>query len=55
MCLKLISKKIFLLLLISVFSCSTSDDQLQRNELVYNNDFESGDLDDIFPRKTFKN
>ena len=47
MCLKLISKKIFLLLLISVFSCSTSDDQLQRNELVYNNDFESGDLDAI--------
>ena len=41
-----ITKQIFLLVLINLFSCSKSD-QLQRNELFYNNDFESGDLDAI--------
>ena len=42
-----IPKKIFLLVLITLFSCSKSDELLQRNELVYNNDFESGNLDAI--------
>ena len=41
-----ITKQIFLLVLVNLFSCSKSD-QLQRNELFYNNDFESGDLDAI--------
>ena len=41
-----ITKQIFLLFLINLFSCSKSD-QLQRNELFYNNDFESGDFDAI--------
>ena len=41
-----IPKKIFLVVFAAVFSCSKSD-QLQRNELFYNNDFESGDLDAI--------
>ena len=40
------TKKIFLLILITVFSCSQPE-ELQRNELFYNNDFESGDLDAI--------
>ena len=39
-------KKIFLLILITIFSCSQPDG-LKRNELFYNNDFESGDLDAI--------
>ena len=41
-----VAKQIFLLVLVNLFSCSKSD-QLQRNELFYNNDFESGDLDAI--------
>ena len=41
-----VTKQIFLLVLVNLFSCSKSD-QLQRNELFYNNDFESGDLDAI--------
>ena len=41
-----ITKQIFLLVLVNLFSCSKSD-QLQRNELFYNNDFESGDLNAI--------
>ena len=47
MILTFIPKKIFLLVLVTVFSCSKSDELLQRNELVYNNDFESGDLEAI--------
>jgi hypothetical protein len=34
------------LVLITLFSCGKSD-ELQSNELFYNNDFESGDLDAI--------
>jgi len=34
------------LVLVTLFSCGKSD-QLQGNELFYNNDFESGDLDAI--------
>ena len=41
-----IPKKIFLLVLITLFSCSQPEG-LRRNELFYNNDFESGDLDAI--------
>jgi hypothetical protein len=41
-----ISIKIFLLVLITLFSCGKSD-ELQSIELFYNNDFESGDLDAI--------
>ena len=41
-----IPKKIFLLVLITLFSCSQPE-ELRRNELFYNNDFESGDLDAI--------
>ena len=41
-----IPKKIFLLVLITLFSCNKSD-ELQSNELFYNNDFENGDLDAI--------
>ena len=39
-------KKAFLLVLITLFFCCKPD-ELTRNELVYNNDFESGDLDAI--------
>ena len=39
-------KKIFLLILMTLFSCSQPG-ELQSNELFYNNDFESGDLDAI--------
>ena len=41
-----ISKKIFLLVLVTLFSCSESD-QFQGNEIFYNNDFESDDFDAI--------
>ena len=41
-----IPKKIFLLVLVTLFSCGKSD-ELQSIELFYNNDFESGDLDAI--------
>ena len=41
-----IPKKIFLLVLITLFSCSQPE-ELRRNELFYNNDFESGNLDAI--------
>ena len=41
-----ISKKIFLLVLVTLFSCGESD-QFQGNEIFYNNDFESGDFDAI--------
>ena len=43
---KILSFLLFSLILISLFSCSKSE-ELERNELVYNNDFESGDLDAI--------
>ena len=43
---KILSFLLFSLILISLFSCSKSE-ELKRNELVYNNDFESGDLDAI--------
>ena len=36
----------FLLLLVILFSCSESN-QFQRNEIIYNNDFESGDFNAI--------
>ena len=39
-------KKTFLLVLITLFFCCKQD-ELTRNELVYNNDFESGNLDAI--------
>jgi len=39
-------KTLLLLLLVTLFSCSKSD-ELQQNELFYSNDFESGDLDAI--------
>ena len=39
-------KKTFLLVLITLFFCCKPD-ELTRNELVYNNDFESGNLDAI--------
>ena len=42
-----IPKKIFLLIFITLFSCSNPLDRIQSNELFYNNDFESGDLDAI--------
>ena len=41
-----LAKKTFLLVLITLFSC-TQPEELRRNELFYNNDFESGDLDAI--------
>ena len=41
-----ISKKIFLLVLATLFSCIESD-QFQGNEIFYNNDFENGDFDAI--------
>ena len=41
-----IFKKIFLLVLVTLFSCGESN-QFQRNEIIYNNDFESGDFDAI--------
>ena len=43
---KLVSFLLFALILTSVSSCSKSK-ELSRDELVYNNDFESGDLDAI--------
>jgi hypothetical protein len=42
-----IHNKIFLLILITFFSCSKSADEIRNIELFYNNDFESGDLNAI--------
>ena len=41
-----LSKKIFLLVLVTFFSC-VEPTQFQRNEIIYSNDFESGDFDAI--------
>ena len=37
-------KKTFLLIMITLLSCGKSADGIESNELIYNNDFESGDL-----------
>ena len=39
-----IANKTFLWIMITLLSCGKSADGIESNELIYNNDFESGDL-----------